>query len=144
MGPERFRNFGGERPAPPRRQFQDPVRARCELPPAPYRVRKMRIMLEARDHVPVQVRSHVAQAREIDFVRVKHFAQRRLDGQNDAHAMLLRGGWKVGHLLDMRIPDHAAKTGIVGVINQHDAALAVTVKQRAAWIRAKLTRQRKA
>ena len=58
---------------------------RCCAAPRPGR--EMRIVGVARNHVPVQVRHHVAQAGDVDLVRLHHLAQRRFDLP---HASIMR------------------------------------------------------
>lgn len=98
----------------------------------------MRVAREARDEMPVQVRRHVAETREIDFVRREHRAQRLLDGEHDAHAMRALRGGKVGHFLDVGIPDDAAVTGVIRVIHDNHAAKLVAPQDGAAIFRAEL------
>jgi hypothetical protein len=49
----------------------------------------MRIVGEARNHMPVQMRHHVAERGEVDLVGRHHLAQRRFGGQHHAHQRLL-------------------------------------------------------
>lgn len=100
----------------------------------------MRVALVARNHMPVQVRRHISEAREVDFVRFKHAAQRLLNGQHHAHAVPPVGFRQIGHFPDMFIPDHAAEAGIVRVGYQHDPAPFIAPQDFAADLRAKLAR----
>ena len=92
----------------------------------------MRVIRETRDDMPMQVRNQIAQAREIDLVRFEHHAQRLLDGPYHAHAMQLFGSGKVGHFLDMSIPDNAAEAGIIRIGDQCGATPLVAPQDFAA------------
>ncbi len=87
----------------------------------------------------MQVRGKVAEAGEIYFIRPHHFAYRRFDGEYGCHQMRSFGSGKIGHFLDVLLPDHAAETGIVGILNQHCPATVILPEQCAANLIAQLT-----
>jgi len=49
------------------------------------------------------------------------------------------GSGKIGHFLDVLPPDHAAETGIVGILDQHHTAGFILPEQGAACLIAQLT-----
>ena len=83
----------------------------------------MRVARKSRYEVPVYMRRHIAEARQIYFVRIEYGAQRGLDREDDAHAMRALRRWQVGHFPDMCIPDDAAIARVVRIAYQHDAAM---------------------
>lgn len=82
--------------------------------------------------MPVQMRHHIAQAGQIDFLRLQDFALRRFNLADRTH----QGGsifdCQIGHFLDVRIPDDAAKAGIICISDQHDAQLFIAENNFAA------------
>src|SRR5581483_11091228 len=54
-------------------------------PCTPDRIGEMRIIAETRDDVPMQVGNDVAEARQVDLVRLQHIAKRLLHGKNPDH-----------------------------------------------------------
>jgi hypothetical protein len=92
----------------------------------------MRIVGKARNHMPVQVRDHVAEAGEIDLVRPQQLAQGLFDAEHHGHAVGAVGGGEVAHFLHVRIPDHAAEAGIAGLVDVDHPAMAVLPQQGAA------------
>ena len=85
----------------------------------------MRVANEARNDVPMQVWNHVAEAGEIDFVRLENQAHRLLDRKYHAHAMRTLRSRQVGEFLDVCAPDQAAVTGVIGIVDNNDATEAV-------------------
>lgn len=71
----------------------------------------MAVIRPARDHMPVQVRSDVAEAGEIHLVREYGGAHDRFDGADDIEQVASVGRRQVGHFADMRMPNHSAEAG---------------------------------
>lgn len=89
-------------------------------------------MLVARNDMPMQMRGHIAEAGEIDLVRMYHLSYRRLDGKYGRHDMPLFGSGQIGHFFDVLFPDHTAEAGVVGIRNQHHTASFILPEQCAA------------
>jgi hypothetical protein len=96
-------------------------------------------MSVARDDMPMQMRSHVAEAGEIDLVRMYHLSYRRFDGKYGCHEMPSFGSGQIGHLFDVLLPDHTAEAGVVGIRNQHHTTSFILPEQFAANLIAQLT-----
>ena len=99
----------------------------------------MLVLLEARNDMPMQMRSHVAETGEIDLVGAHHLPYRRFHCKYGCHEMFPLGKGKIGHLFDVLIPDHAAEAGVVRILDQHDAATGILPDLRAANLIAQLT-----
>ena len=81
----------------------------------------MAIGRKARNNMPVQVRCLVAKAGQVHFGWIKQIAQgllHRKDNPQEGLPIRLR---QVRHFLYVRIPYHAAKHRVVGIINEHHA-----------------------
>jgi hypothetical protein len=98
----------------------------------------MSVIEFARDHVPVHMRRHIAEAGKVDFVWLQCISQSALDCQYNAHAVRLVSWREIGHFLDVRVPDYTAESGIVRVGDQHDAAMVVAPQHFTAVLRAQL------
>ena len=72
--------------------------------------------------MPVKVGSHVAKAGEVDFVRIKQFAQGGFNAEDNPHHLLLFILFQIGHFKFVSIQDDAAETGVVLIGNMSDAA----------------------
>ena len=68
---------------------------------------KARVPVEARDHMPVQVRHHVAERGEVDLGRRQRVAQALLDHGDGFHAQRAVFGDEIGPFGHMVFPDHA-------------------------------------
>src|SRR5690242_15595116 len=88
---------------------------------APDRLRKMRIVDVARNDVPVEMGHDVAEAREIDLVRLQLLTQHRLYREHYVHEMRTLRFGKIGHFLHVCAPDHAAEPGIARLLDIDDA-----------------------
>ena len=99
----------------------------------------MFVMFVARNDMPMQMRGHVAEAGEIDLVRMHHLSYRRFDGKYGCHEMPSFGSGQIGHLFDMLLPDHKAEAGVVGIRNQHHTTSFILPEQCAANLIAQLT-----
>ena len=100
----------------------------------------MRIVRIARNNVPMQMRRHIAESGQIDFKRCQDVAHSTFDCQDNAHAMRLIRGGKVGHFFHVRAPDHATKARIIGIRDEHDTAFRVAPNYVAAGLRAQFAR----
>ena len=89
----------------------------------------MRVVDVARDQMPVQMRRHVAEARDIHLLRGEDRALHFLDRENNAHERRAFFGREVGELPGVRVPDHADKARIVGLVDRDDAYAAIVVDQ---------------
>lgn len=85
----------------------------------------MAIVAVARDHMPVQMRDGIAQAREVHLARGKKLAQRRLGGEHRIHQPGSLGRCEIGHFLHVPLQHDPAKARVVGIIDEHDAAESV-------------------
>ena len=79
----------------------------------PDRRREMRVVVEARDHVPMQMGHQIAETREVDLPRRVKSAQCRLGRENQCHQVVPFRAGEIGHFAHMRAPDDPAETGIV-------------------------------
>lgn len=107
-------------------------------------MREMRIVSKTRDQVPVQMRHHIAEAGQIDFLRLQNLALRSFylaDHLHQGRAFRYR---QIGHFPDVRIPDHAAKAGVIRIVDQHDAQLRVAEDDFTTRDRAQFTCRRHA
>ncbi len=92
----------------------------------------MLVLPETRNDMPMQVRSHISETGEIDLVGTHRLAYRCFHCKHGRHEMFTLGSGKVGHLLDVPIPDHTAEAGVVRILDQHDAATGILPDLRAA------------
>jgi hypothetical protein len=96
-------------------------------------------MLIARNDMPMQMRSQVTEAGEIDFVRPHHFAYHCFDSKYDCHQMYSFGSGKISHFLDVQLPDYSTETRIVGILDPHHAASFILPEQCTAHLIAQFT-----
>ena len=89
----------------------------------------MAIVLVTRNHVPVQMLRGVAEASEVDLVRAEQIAQHPLGREHRLHQADALGGWEVGHFLYVPLQDHPAEAGIIGIVDENDAAELVAPEQ---------------
>src|SRR5678816_2717151 len=89
---------GGKRARERRRAWMPIVVLDLALRVAPDRLRKVRIVHVARDHVPVQVGHDVAEAREVDLVGPQLLAQYRLDREHHIHEVSALAFGEIRHL----------------------------------------------
>ena len=75
------------------------------------------------------MRRHVAQRSKVDFFRLEFCAENFLDGKYDGHEMCTLFFAEVGHFTHVLPPNYAAKTCVVGIVHQHDAAVRILPKQ---------------
>lgn len=85
----------------------------------------MRIVVKARNDMPMQVRREIAQTGKIDLVRRELFTQHRLNRKHHLHTVRAVCGSQISHFRDMRCPDHTAIAWIIRLIDEHDAAAGV-------------------
>ena len=89
----------------------------------------MAIALMARNHMPVQVRRRVAEARKVDLVRIQELAERGFSCKYRIHEAHALGRLKVGHLLHVPFEDHPAIARVVQIVDQDDSAKTVLPEQ---------------
>lgn len=99
----------------------------------------MFVVFVARNDMPMQMRSHIAEAGEIDLVRMYYLSYRRFDGKYGCHEMPPFGSGQIGHLFDVLLPDHTAEAWVVGIRNQHYTTGFILPEQCAANLIAQLT-----
>lgn len=104
----------------------------------------MRIVAEAGNQMPVQMRHHIAEAGQVDFLGLHHFTQRGFDLTHGAHQGRPVFYRQIGHFLDVCIPDHAAEARVIGICNQYDAQLLIAEQDFAAGFFAQLAGRRHA
>jgi hypothetical protein len=75
----------------------------------------MSVVLPASNHVPVQVRHHVAETAQIDLLGLRDFAHAALDLPHHMHQMLAVGVVQVGHFSRVTVPDHAQEGRMIGI-----------------------------
>ena len=92
-----------------------------------------------RDHVPVQVRHHVAQRGQVDLVGRQDGLLGFLDHVHGLHQQLAAMRRQAGHLGQVAVPDHAGEAGVVGVVDLDDAQVRAAPQQRAAVFLAQRT-----
>ena len=98
------------------------ARSRAAAAYSPDRIGKIAVIAVAWNHMPVLMWNDITQAREVDLVRRKHFAQHRLRGKHGVHQPGALGGSQIGHFAYVLLQDHAAEAGVGGLVSQHDAA----------------------
>lgn len=99
----------------------------------------MRVLAEARYHVPMQMGREIAEGRQIDLLRAHYFPQDSFHRKNDAHEICPGVLGQIGHLLDVVGPDDAAKTAVARLVDVDDAAAGIAPNEFAAIVIAKFT-----
>lgn len=99
----------------------------------------MFVVAIAWNDMPVQVRCHIAEAGEIDFMRLHHLAHGTLDSKNCVHHFGTQLYGKVSHFLDVGVPDNAAEAGVIGIVDQYYAAMLTAPEQRFSSCQAEFT-----
>lgn len=94
----------------------------------------MAIIPVAGNDVPMQMRNNIAQAGEVDLVGGETLSQHLLNGEHHGHHMIAFLCREITHFLDVFMPDHAAKAGVIRIIHQYNAALAVLPERFAACV----------
>lgn len=89
---------------------------------APHWIGKVTVMPEARNDMPVQVWYHIAQAGQVDLVRIEHLPDGSLNCKDDLHQFIARGNGKIGHFFYVLVQDDPAEAWVVLVIDEDDAA----------------------
>ena len=84
--------------------------------------------------MPMQMGHHVAEGGKIDFVGLHRFSERFFRREYDGHEMRAIPLGQIRHLAHVVFPDHAAESGIVGIIDKNDSAAFVLPKQSAAGL----------
>jgi hypothetical protein len=116
------------------RQFLGHCWLRNTLHFTPDRVREMSVAMPARNYVPVEVRSQVSQAGQIDFIRLQHLPNRTFHREHHSHQVLSFRYWQIGHFLDMVRPDDAAEARIIAVFDQHNPTQCILPQRCSAHI----------
>ena len=93
----------------------------------------MAIALMAGNHVPVQVLREVAEARQVDLVRIQELPEGGLGCEYRIHEPHALGRLKVGHLFHVPLEDHAAEARVGLIVDQDDAAKPVLPEQDPTW-----------
>lgn len=94
----------------------------------PNRIGEVGVVSAARNHVPMHVRHHVAQARDVHLVGPDDVAHRFFRREHHVHQMAPVVGRKIGGFGDMAIQDDAAEAGVFAVVDQDDAGEIVFVE----------------
>ncbi|KAG1433524.1 hypothetical protein G6F57_022085 [Rhizopus arrhizus] len=92
----------------------------------------MAVAAPARNYMPVQVRHHVAQRRQIDLVRCQHRLLRFFHRIHGAHQQIAPVRGQAGHFRQVGVPDHTREAGIVSIAHFDHAQVRATPQQRAA------------
>ena len=114
------------------RQFSDFFGIFCSYGCRPEGCREMCVPVKAGDHMPVQVRHHVAQRGQVNFCRLQLRTQHALDAHHCVHAGQAISGCEVRELCNMRRPHHAVESRKPGFAGLNDAQLVVAEHQHAA------------
>jgi len=75
--------------------------------------------------MPVYVRRFVAQAGQVDFIRLQHFPHRGFYCKYRFHQPLALRRRQIAHFLDVCNQFNAAISRVIGVIQQHHAAKSI-------------------
>lgn len=86
----------------------------------PNRIGKTTILRPARDDMPVDVWGNVAQAGEVDLVRIDETTQNRFDGEYNPHHLLLFLTRQIAHFTFVAIEDDSAVSRVVCFFDQND------------------------
>src|SRR5207342_3135391 len=93
-------------------------RIRLRAGHAPYRPRPRDVLVEARDHVHVQLRHHVAQRGHVELVRLELGLQQATGAVDFAGELRLLGVVQVRPFHRVFHPRHYDQPGMVGVVHQ--------------------------
>jgi hypothetical protein len=77
------------------------------------------------------MRGYITEAGKIDFIRMHDCPYRRFHRENNGHKMCTLDCGKIGHFPDVLLPDYAAVTGVILIIDEYDAAMFTLPQQRA-------------
>jgi len=102
---------------------------RLSLRRRPDRFWKVSVVLEAWNHMPVQVRHGVPEARKVHFERAKRFPYRLLHCNNHSHELFAFGIREVAHLADVTRADYTAEPGVIIVFDADHTAQLVLPEQ---------------
>src|SRR3546814_145937 len=93
---------------------------------------KMAIPRPARNYMPVKMRHHIAELRQIDLVGAQDVALRLFNPPDRVHKCLPGGGRQLSHFGNVFLPYHPGKARMHGVIHVDDAQQRVAPEQLAA------------
>lgn len=97
----------------------------------PNRRGKTGIVFKSRHHMPMQMRHHITQTRQIDFARLQHRSHCRLHAVHGFHQNGAFIGGQIGHFRHMRAPNHTAKRrGFGFVLHGNHAQLGIFPQHR--------------
>ena len=97
---------------------------------APGRARKVPVLADTGNNVPVQMGHHGAELRQIDFIRVEYLSLNRFHTKNKTHELHLFGRGKVGHFLDVLLPDNTGIARVVRLGGVNNANLLILPNER--------------
>ena len=87
---------------------------------SPDGLRKMRIILPARNHVPMQMGHDIAERCQVDLIGLELLPLRLFNEQHDPQQLGLLGCGEVCHLNDVRSPDYTRKPRIQRITSVND------------------------
>ena len=82
----------------------------------------MPVSLEAWNHMPMQMRSLVTEAGQIDFFRLQNFTYRLLHGKHHRHQAFTLSSLQITHFLGVSVQNHPAKSRVIDIIHPHHTA----------------------
>ena len=85
----------------------------------------MFIAYKSRNDMPMQMWRHVAERGEVDFFRFELGAKNFFDCEHDRHEMRAFIFAEVSHFAHVPLPNYAAKTWVIGIVDPHDAAMRI-------------------
>ncbi len=100
---------------------------------------EMGIVGKAWNHMPMQMRHHIAQAGQVDLVRLHDCADGYFSTDYPVEQVCPVGWSEIAHFTHMLFPDDAAETGIAGFFNQQNPEQGIFVQQFAGRQGAKRT-----
>lgn len=100
----------------------------------------MAVIVPTRNDVPVHMRNNIAEAGQIDLVRIEERTQSAFNAENSTHQPLLLGHIQVRHFGDMTLENYSAKARIVSIGHANDATEIISPKQIASGRAAQIAR----
>lgn len=90
----------------------------------------MRVVGVPRNDMPMHMRHLVAETGEIDLEWRETGAHGALQRENAAHQVVAVGDLEIGHFGRVRLPDDAAETRVIGIIDTNDTTAGVLPQHR--------------